>query len=351
VTAAASHPVLSGLLGDAELALLLAAEADIAAMLRFEAALSAAEAAEGLIPAAAAEAIAAACTGFSPDTEALSAATARDGVAVPGLLQQLRQRLDPAHHPHLHFGATSQDAVDTALLLRLRPILDIFEARLVRMLAGFDELGARYGGHRLMGRTRMQEALPLTVADRLDAWRLPLRVHLDRLAELRPRLLVLQLGGPVGTFEQLGDRAGAVRRRVADALELGQGPQWHTRRDALAELAGWLSMVSGSLGKFGADIALMAQNALAEVRLAGGGTSSSMPHKANPVRAEVLVALARFNATLLPAMHQALLHEQERSGAAWTLEWLALPQMLVATGCSLRTAAELVGHLGEPGDG
>ena len=155
---------------------------------------------------------------------------------------------------------------------------------------------------------------------------------------------MVQFGGAAGTLEKLGDKGPAVRAALAAKLGLGDAPQWHSQRDALAEFAGWLSLVTGSLGKFGQDIALMAQ-AGTEIELSGGGGSSAMPHKQNPVKAEVLVALARFNATQLSGMHQALVHEQERSGAAWTLEWLLLPQMAVATAAALRLAAELAGQI------
>ena len=154
--------------------------------------------------------------------------------------------------------------------------------------------------------------------------------HLERLDALRRSLLVVQFGGAAGTLEKLGDKGPAVRAALADRLGLADAPQWHSQRDRIAELAGWLSLVTGSLGKFGQDVALMAQ-AGDEIELAGGGGSSAMPHKQNPVDAEVLVTLARFNAAQLSGMHQALVHEQERSGAAWTLEWLILPQMVMAT--------------------
>jgi 3-carboxy-cis,cis-muconate cycloisomerase len=124
---------------------------------------------------------------------------------------------------------------------------------------------------------------------------------------------------------------------------------WHTQRDTLVELADWLSLVSGSLGKIGADVGLMAQNRVGEISLEGGGGSSAMPHKHNPIGAEVLVALAHYNATLTGGMHEALVHEQERSGAAWTLEWLVLPQMVMTTGASLRTAIALLGQVARIG--
>jgi 3-carboxy-cis,cis-muconate cycloisomerase len=300
-------------------------------------------AAEGIIPAAAAAAIAAACQTFAPDLAAVRTAAARDGVAVPELVRQLRTTISEPYGKHLHFGVTSQDVVDTGLVRRLAPVLALFDGRLTALIGALHSLDTRFGARRLMGLTRMQDALPITVADRLATWRLPLERHLQRLAELQPRVIVLQFGGAVGTLDKLGDKGPAVAHRLGAALELPVPARaWHSQRDGLAELAAWLSLVTGSLGKLGTDVALLAQNAGGDIVLAGGGTSSAMPHKHNPVAAEVLVALARYNAALLPAMHQALLAEGERSGAAWTLEWLALPPMVTTSGAALRTAARLL---------
>jgi len=337
------HPLLSGLLGDNEVAPQFSPQAEIEEMNYFEEALARAEAAEGLIPEAAAEAISIACA-FAPDFDAVREATARDGVIGPEYVRQLRSRVPPPHDQYLHFGATSQDLVDTSLVLRLRPLLPMFDERLSAVEAALDELDWRFGDRPLMAHTRMQPAVPIAVGDRLAAWRGPLPRHRQRLAELSPRLLVLQFGGAAGTRDRLGDKGEAVARRLAEALDLGLPERsWHTQRDNVAEFAGWLSLVSGSLGKIGIDIGLMAE--LGEIGLKSGGTSSAMPHKQNPVGAEVLVALARHNATLLSGMHQALVHEQERSGAAWTLEWLALPQMVMAASASLRTAITLLGGI------
>ena len=130
---------------------------------------------------------------------------------------------------------------------------------------------------------------------------------------------------------------------MAERLGLGITEKpWHNQRDSIVEFSGWLGLVSGSLGKMGQDIALMAQNAMGDVVLAGGGSSSAMPHKSNPVSAEVLVTLARYVAGSGGTMAQSLVHEQERSGAAWTLEWLVLPQMILATGSSLLIATRLL---------
>ncbi|MBB6467772.1 3-carboxy-cis,cis-muconate cycloisomerase [Aminobacter lissarensis] len=338
------HPFLSSLLADAETARQFSADAEIAAMLAFERALAEAEADAGVIGLEAAAAIAAAITSFRPDMGALGAAVARDGVVVPDLVRQLRGAVGEPHGDKVHFGATSQDVIDTALVLRLKPVVERLDALLADVVARLDVLQSRFGTRPLMGRTRMQAAIPITVSDRVSSWLAPLQRHRARLAAIRPELLVVQFGGAAGTLEKLGDKAAAVRGSLAQRLGLGDAPQWHSQRDRLADFAGLLSLVTGSLGKFGQDVALMAQDG-SEIALVGGGGSSAMPHKQNPVAAEVLVTLACFNATQLSGMHHALVHEQERSGAAWTLEWLLLPQMVVAAAASLGQAASLAGQI------
>lgn len=338
------HPVLSGLLGDEEVLRQFSFEAELAAMLAFERALAQAQAEHGVIPTQAAAAIGKALAGFSPDIDRLKAGAAKDGVVIPELVRQLRVAAGEPHGEKVHYGATSQDAIDTALVLRLRPVTARLETLLDEVVHRFDTLETRFGGRTLTGMTRMQPALPIKVSDRIASWRMPLARHGERLAQQESRLFTVQFGGAAGTLDRLGDKGGEVRRTLAAELGLHDGPQWHAQRDALAEFAGWLSLVTGSLGKFGQDVALMAA-AGGEIALSGGGGSSAMPHKHNPVKAEALVALARFNAAQLSAMHGALVHEMERSGAAWTLEWLTLPQMAAASAGALRLAGELAGQI------
>ncbi|ESY75621.1 3-carboxy-cis,cis-muconate cycloisomerase [Mesorhizobium sp. M0051] len=338
------HPLLSALLGDDEASRHFSVEAEIEAMLAFERALAEAEAENGIITRDAAAAIAAALATFQPDTALLRAAVAKDGVMVPELVRQIRAAVGEPHGEKVHFGATSQDVIDTGLVLRLKSVVEHLGLLLTETIIRLISLEERFGGRALTGMTRMQPAIPIHIADRIAAWRAPLERHQERLSGQSGRLLVVQFGGAAGTLEKLGDKGPAVRAVLAAKLGLGDAPQWQSQRDALADFAGWLSLVTGSLGKFGQDIGLMAQGG-SEIELSGGGGSSAMPHKQNPVKAEALVALARFNATQLSAMHQSLVHEQERSGAAWTLEWLLLPQMVVATAASLRLAAELAAQV------
>lgn len=338
------HPLLSALLGDEEASRYFSVEAEIEAALAFESALAEAEAEQGIITRDALNAIVAALASFRPDTVLLRTGVAEDGVMVPELVRQIRVAVGEPYGQHVHFGATSQDVIDTGLVFRLKSVVEHLGLLLSETLVRFASIEERFGGRALTGMTRMQPAIPIQVSDRVTGWRAPLQRHQERLSEQSTRLLVVQFGGAAGTLEKFGGKATALRLALAAKLGLADAPQWQSQRDALADFAGWLSLVTGSLGKFGQDIALMAMTG-ADIKLSGGGGSSAMPHKQNPVKAEVLVALARFNATQLSGMHQALVHEQERSGAAWTLEWLLLPQMVVATAASLRLAAELAGQV------
>jgi 3-carboxy-cis,cis-muconate cycloisomerase len=339
------HPILSALLSDEEVSQAFSVEADIRAMLNFEKALASAQAILGLISEAAAARIGAVCTDFSPNITALREGVAKDGVVAPTLVKLLREKVGEPSAAKVHFGATSQDVIDTSLVLRLKPLVVSFGARINRLIQSLRAIEAEQGATPLMGRTRMQRALPITAADKLRGWREPLERHRDRLSELTPGLLVVQFGGPVGVRGGLEGYGDAIAAELARLLELNNGPCWHVERDRLAAFSSWLALVSGSLGKIGQDVAILAQNEIAEVQLSGGGASSAMPHKSNPVQAETLVTLARFNATLLAAQHHALIHENERSGAAWTLEWLVLPQMLAAVGASLKHALALCNGL------
>jgi 3-carboxy-cis,cis-muconate cycloisomerase len=343
-SSAFTHPFLSALLGDDETAGFFSVEADIAAMLAFERALANAEAAAGLIPVAAAERIGEVCTTFVPDMSELRGGTAKDGVVVPELVRQLRLAVGTEYESYVHFGATSQDVIDTGLVLRLQQVCRMFLGRLSDLDEGLQRLQDQFGSQRMMGRTRMQAALPITVEDRLRAWREPLLRHRQRVEQLAAGGFPVQLGGAVGNLDKLAEKGAVIRLAVASELGLVDEPQWQSQRDRVAEFAGLLSLIAGSLGKLGQDIALLAQSG-GEIELSGGGGSSAMAHKQNPVGAEVLVSLARFNATQVSGLHHSLVHEQERSGAAWTLEWLILPQMVMATGAALRIVTELLTNI------
>ena len=334
------------LFADPETAAGFSDAAQVRAMLEVEAALARVQGRLGVIPADAARRIAAAAAELSFDPAALGPGTASAGVPVPALVAALRDGLDCEAAHYLHWGATSQDIVDSGLVLRLRGVLDHLEARLTALI---DQLAALAEAHRtsvMAARTRSQQATPTTFGLKAAGWLAPLLRHEERLVELRRRLLVVQFGGAAGTLAALGERGPEVAEALAAELGLAAPVlPWHSQRDTIAELAGWLSLVTGSLGKFGQDLVLLAQSEVGEVRLGPGGGSSTMPQKANPVAAETLVALARLNAGLLASVHQAMIQEQERGGAGWSLEWLTLPQMAVAAGAALRHAGRLADSL------
>ncbi|MGB4951246.1 MAG: lyase family protein, partial [Rhizobiaceae bacterium] len=197
----ANATILSGLLSDREIAACFSIKVEFAAWSLFESALARAQAGAGIIPAEAANAISAACAGFEPDPISIGTATARDGVPIPEFLRQLRARIARPHADHLHYGATSQDVIDTSLAMRLKPVCERMLARLGELGENIAQLDSRFGSRAMMGRTRMQQALPVTVSRRLSDWSQPLARHHARLISLMPGLLILQLGGAVGTFE------------------------------------------------------------------------------------------------------------------------------------------------------
>lgn len=334
---------LDDLLYEPEVAALIGADADLKAMLAFEVALGEAAAANGFVPAAHAAALAECAQRFVPDRISLQNATLKDGVVIPDFVRQLRAHVGGEAAKSVHFGATSQDVIDTALALKLRDVFYLFEARLTGVSAVLEGLIETFGAREIPGRTRMQSAIPIAAGDRMRVWLAGLTQALENLEGVRRQNLILSLAGAAGTAEKYGEKIHAVRANLAGALGLSvPGYVPHAARGRIAALGGWLSEVTGALGKIGQDVALMAQNEMGEIGLSGGGGSSAMPHKQNPVRAEVLVTLARFNAAQVGALHQSLVHEQERSGAAWTLEWLVLPQMLNATGIALKHAGNLL---------
>lgn len=342
------HPILGGLTGDGELAALLAPEAMLGHLCAFEAALARAMAAEGLIAPEAVGAIEAALADWRPDLAALRAGAGRDGMVVPAFVAQVRATIPAAHAAAFHAGATSQDVLDTAQGLALRAVNAVLVARIAALEEALEGLAARFGARPFMARTRMQDALEIRLADRIAIWAAPLPGLRARLAPLRPLIEAVQLGGPVGDLRGFGGRGKSVAAHMAAELGLAAPDHpWHTDRGALAAYASWLAQTAGAMGKIGQDMALMAQ--AGEVRLAGAGGSSAMAHKQNPVLAELLVTLARFAAVQAGGLHQALVHEQERSGAAWTLEWLLLPGLVLAAGRSLGAASQMLGAVEELG--
>jgi len=338
--------LLGNLFSDPEIAALFDDRAQIASMLLFESALAAAEARAGVIPEKSATRIAEVCRDFTPDPASLAAGTASAGVPVPALVKALKAEIGGDDARYVHFGATSQDVVDSALVLQLRDAVAIIRRR-IRKLA--KALSAHADNHRttvMIGRTRSQQAVPTTFGLKAAGWLAPL-VRIDhRIDGLSSDLLRISFGGAAGTLASIGVRAADVESNLSEELDLPLADMpWHAQRDVLVDFASQLTALTGALGKMGQDLVLLAQSEIAEVQPGKGGGSSTMPHKSNPVQAEMLVTLARFNAGLLGTFAQAQLHDHERSGASWLLEWLTLPQIITATGAALAQAVDMVPDL------
>ncbi|MDO7622314.1 MAG: 3-carboxy-cis,cis-muconate cycloisomerase [Loktanella sp.] len=279
----------------------------------------------------------------------LGPSSGRDGLPAPGFVAALKHGLPAGAADAIHKGATSQDVIDTATVLTCRAVAEDLRARMQTVVSQVDELEHRFGARQMMARTRMQGALPATVGLRLGAWKRPLMDHLARLDGVLDDLSFAQIGGAIGlrnTPEGQGDRVAAS---VAASLGLRLGPVWHADRSAIMAFGHWLALVTGTLGKIGQDVALMAQHGVDEIAMSSGGGSSAMPHKQNPIAAETMVTLARFVAGQQGVLLQAMVHEQERSGAAWALEWMTLPAMAEATGASLNHAVRLLGSVARMG--
>jgi 3-carboxy-cis,cis-muconate cycloisomerase len=341
--------VLDSVFADEELARIFSEVRYVAEMVAVEAALATVEARLGVIPAESGKVIGERAASFRPDLGLIRSRMTDDGVPVIELVRQLREHVGGAAADDVHFGATTQDIMDTALVLQMRTALAAVEKTLGRVIENLAAMARRYRGSVMPGRTHSQQAVPIPFGLKAAGWLAPLLRHRTRLAELGPRALAVQLGGAAGTLEPLGDRGVDVAEALAAELGVSAPPlPWHTQRDTLAEVAGWLSLVSGSLGKMAQDIILLAQTEIGEVRETaeeGRGGSSTMPQKVNPVVSEQIVAAGRLNAALLAAMHQALIQEHERATSGWQMEWRTLPEMFELTASALRKAELLSAHL------
>ncbi|MFN8457036.1 MAG: 3-carboxy-cis,cis-muconate cycloisomerase [Anaerolineae bacterium] len=345
----ADSKIYASLFSDPDLAAIFSDEQVVRYWLDVEAVLTRVQGRLGVIPAEAAEQIAAGAATFQADFPALQSGVDQAGVPILELLRQLRAHVGGTAAGYVHWGATTQDIMDTALILQIRDALHSTEQTLQSVIKNLAGLADQHRTTLMAGRTHSQQALPMPFGLKVAGWLAPLLRHRQRLAELKPRLLVVQLGGAAGTLAALNQSGLAVQAALAQELHLAVPViPWHTQRDNLAELAGWLSLVSGSLAKMAQDIILLAQTEVGEVHESGNaarGGSSTMPQKSNPIISEAIIAAARTNAALLSSMHQALIQEHERATHGWQMEWLNLPHMFTLTGAALGKALFLSQNL------
>jgi 3-carboxy-cis,cis-muconate cycloisomerase len=341
--------IFGPLFGDSEINQLLSDQAYVQALVEVETALARAEARVGAIPQAAAEQISRAADPNKVDIESLSKGTVRSGFPIIALVQELRRLVGGQAASYVHWGATTQDIMDTAGVLQLRAACELYKKRLVELARQLSQLANRHRATVMAGRTHGQQALPISFGLKVASWLAPVVHHGERLNQISPRLLVVQFGGAAGTLAALGDKGIEVMEALAAELKLAAPAlPWHAQRDSLVEFAGWLSLITGSLGKMAQDIILLAQTEVGEVSESaeeGRGGSSTMPQKSNPITSELILAAARKNASLLSALHHAQVQEHERATHGWQVEWLTLPEMLMLTGGALKHAVYLAKNL------
>jgi 3-carboxy-cis,cis-muconate cycloisomerase len=331
-----------------EISSLWSDDAFVHALIEVEVALARAEARAGVIPATASKQIGQ-VTADKVDVAALTKGSVRSGFPIIALVHELRKQVGPETAPFVHWGATTQDIMDSACVLQLRAATKILRAQLGEIVRRLCRLADNHRDTVLAGRTHGQQALPITFGLKVASWIAPLVRHVERLGEILPRVLVVQFGGAAGTLAALGDEGWRVTDELAKELKLGlPAMPWHAQRDSFVEFAGWLSLVTGTLGKMAQDIILLAQTEVGEVGESGEedrGGSSTMPQKSNPIASELVLAAARANASLISAVHHAQIQEHERATHGWQLEWLTLPQMVLLTGGALKHSLYLAENL------
>ena len=335
------------LLGDPDLLDRFDGRAQLQAMLDVEAALAEAEAAVGVVPAACVAPIRAAADADLYDRARLAEEAAGDGNPVIPVVRHLTARVaadDPDAARYVHWGATSQDILDTGLVLQLRAAVPAVAGHLHRAERAAAGLARRYAEATMPGRTWLQQATPITFGLKAAGWADALGRTRRQVETALEHALVLQLGGAAGTLAALGTRGLAVTDALADHLDLrAAATPWHAHRDRFAQLACALGVASGAAGKIARDLSLLAQTEVgeaAEGATAGRGGSSTMPQKRNPVSASVALAAAGRTPGLVATILGAMVQEHERGLGGWQVEWDVLPDVVLVAAGGARAAAE-----------
>ncbi|UHL64285.1 adenylosuccinate lyase family protein [Paralcaligenes sp. KSB-10] len=302
----------------------------------------------GVIPQAAATAIASRADAAKIDMKLLKEETEIVGYPILPLVHQL-SKICGSEGEYLHWGATTQDIMDTATVLQIRDALALIDADLAELDDLLDGLAGHYRDTPMAGRTHLQHALPITFGYKAAVWLLMIRRHRERLAQLRPRVLVGQFGGAAGTLASLGNQGLAVHAALMAELKLGATPvTWHVARDGLAEAVQFLGLITATLGKIALDVMLMMTNELGEAFepfVKGRGASSTMPQKRNPISCELMWSASRTVRQHAGLALDAMLHDFERATGPWHIEWSTIPEAFVLTAGSLHQAKFMLGGL------
>jgi 3-carboxy-cis,cis-muconate cycloisomerase len=313
-----------------------------------EIALAKAEARCGVIPAAAAEDIAARCNGDDLDFDLLRHETEIVGYPILPLVLPISSQ-DGESGGYVHWGATTQDIMDTAVVLQLRDAFDLIEADIKTLRHTLAGLAKRYRDTPMAGRTHLQQALPVTFGYKVAIWLDMFDRHAERLAQARPRIMVGEFAGAAGTLASLGDKGLAVQKAMMEELGLGVPVStWHVARDGFAEAVNLLGLITGSLGKIAYDVMIMASNEFGELYepfVKGRGASSTMPQKRNPISSELMLACAKGVRQNAGLMLDAMVQDLERATGPWHAEWIAIPEAFILAAGALNQAKFMLGGL------
>ena len=320
----------------------------ISRYIEVEIALARAEARCGVIPADAAEEIAARSNIDALDFDLLRHETDIVGYPILPLVHQLVKQCGEAGR-YVHWGATTQDIMDTAVVLQVREGLKIVEEDIGELRRILADLAERYRDTPMAGRTHLQQALPVTFGYKVAIWLAMFDRHAERLEQLKPRVLVGEFAGAAGTLASLGDKGLEVQKALCEELGLGVPVStWHVARDGLAEVVNLLGLITGSLGKVALDVMIMASTEFAELYepfVKGRGASSTMPQKRNPISSELMLAASKGVRQHAGLMLDAMIHDFERATGPWHAEWIAIPESFVLTAGALNQAKFALGGL------
>jgi 3-carboxy-cis,cis-muconate cycloisomerase len=321
--------------------------AAIRAMLLVEGALAKVQGKLGVIPDESGAAIHRASLEITVDPGAIAASTGQNGVCVPGLVSAFRKEMEaPEHSAFTHWGATSQDIIDTALMLRMRQALTLAETDIKTILTSLSNQAAKYADQPMPARTYSQHATPTSWGAMIATWGMPLLDALNELDELRVSSLWVSLSGAAGTSSALGPKAHQTRTDLAAALGLTDPKRsWHTDRTPVLRIADWSARVTTILGAMGQSLIGLSAGGIDEVTLGTTGASSTMPQKQNPVAPSAIVALSNQVSGLRSSLHSAAVHQHQRDGVAWFTEWMTLPQIMLSGASALSHAKILSANM------
>jgi 3-carboxy-cis,cis-muconate cycloisomerase len=341
----ADSAIFGALYGTDEIRALFSDRNHLQFMLDVETALARAEAKLGLVPSAVADSITRAARAENLRLDYIADSTRRVGYPVVAIVKELGRVAGEDAARFIHLGATTQDILDTAIVLQLREVFAILRRDLTALARSLATLAVRYRDAPMAGRTHRQHAVPITFGLKCAVWASPLVTHLERLDQAARRILIVQFGGAAGTLAALGTNGPAVAEALARELTLGVPIlPWHAQRDGLAEMSTLLGLICGSLSKFAFDVTLMMQTEVAEISEPhddGRGGSTTMPQKRNPIASEYVLAATRGVHALVQIMLGAMTSDYERSTGPWQAESLALPQCVALTAGALAHARSI----------